>query len=179
MRFGQRQEAARAATYTPGEGKNECSAFKGFGNCELNGSPTIIKFDDSLEVEDKNGLFPSIDGSEFTFDVDETDDEGGILSFFWTYTPGLNDPFLTAIALKGGKEGWAWTSTFDYIAGVYSGFLSMEEAGLVNDKGKPQALSHVTFFDTGTPPSEVPLPAARWLMLAGIGGLAALRRRKA
>jgi hypothetical protein len=42
-------------------------------------------------------------------------------------------------------------------------------------------LSHANAWYKGdpTPPSEVPLPAAGWLMLAGIGGLAALRRRKA
>ncbi len=39
-------------------------------------------------------------------------------------------------------------------------------------------LSHMTVAVYGDGVSAVPLPAAGWLMLAGIGGLAALRRRK-
>lgn len=40
--------------------------------------------------------------------------------------------------------------------------------------GDPCRLSHVTYTD----PSPVPLPAAGWMLIAGVGGLAAMRRRK-
>ena len=40
-----------------------------------------------------------------------------------------------------------------------------------------RGLSHISFYDTGTT-APIPLPAAGWLMVAGLGGLAALRRRK-
>ena len=42
------------------------------------------------------------------------------------------------------------------------------------DGGK---LSHIT-TTTGDPGTVIPLPAAGWLLLGGLGGLAALRRRK-
>jgi hypothetical protein len=38
-------------------------------------------------------------------------------------------------------------------------------------------ISHVSFYSTGDTP-VIPLPAAGWLLLAGIGGLATMRRRK-
>lgn len=38
-------------------------------------------------------------------------------------------------------------------------------------------ISHVSFYNTGDM-TPIPLPAAGWLLLAGIGGLAAMRRRK-
>lgn len=45
-----------------------------------------------------------------------------------------------------------------------------------------QALSHVNIYAqvgrVPPPPPPVPLPAAGWLMIAGLGGLAALRRRR-
>lgn len=43
------------------------------------------------------------------------------------------------------------------------------------DVGISNITGSVTRFE---PPSAIPLPAAGWLMLAGLGGLAALRRRK-
>lgn len=41
-------------------------------------------------------------------------------------------------------------------------------------------LSHISFYGGDyTPPNEVPLPAAAWLVIAGLGGLGFAGRRKA
>lgn len=39
-------------------------------------------------------------------------------------------------------------------------------------------LSHMSIYTSGNPTSPIPLPAAGWLMLAGLGGLVAVRRRR-
>lgn len=44
--------------------------------------------------------------------------------------------------------------------------------------GDPNALTEVRFGFAATAPSEVPLPAAAWLFIAGAGALAAMRKRK-
>jgi hypothetical protein len=136
----------------------DCSTTAAYGS-----SPWIIKYD---EFEDSatagqifiNQLFPTIDGSEFEITF-STDFNAGT----WTYTPGPGDPVVTAVAAKGGSQ---YNFYFDA-----DGFTSFDFAapGSAN-------LSHITFFDTDH--SVVPLPAAGWLLVAGMGGLAAMRRRK-
>jgi hypothetical protein len=162
--------AASAATYTMGSGKNECGAG-GFSSCSLNGSPSIFKmnFDGST---DKNTSFASITGSEFTFAYSD-----GNRIADWTYTLGANDPGLTAVVVKAGSA-WAFTTDgWSFANGVYTGQVSTKDAGLVNiNNGKGRKISHITFFDTAVSP--VPLPAAGWMLLAGLGGIAAMKRRK-
>lgn len=63
---------------------------------------------------------------------------------------------------------------------------SWSTSGILNNGGKQPTVSHISYWktDQGTPPdnqdppSSVPLPAAGWLLLAGIGGMAAMRRRR-
>lgn len=138
-----------------------------FGDCATTAaygsSPWIIKYD---EFEDSdtageifiNALFPTIDGSEFQITF-STDFSAGT----WTYTPGPGDPVVTAVAAKGGPS-----YNFYYDADGFTTFEFATPGG--------QNLSHITFFDTDAAP--IPLPAAGWLLIAGVGGLAALRRRR-
>ena len=69
----------------------------------------------------------------------------------------------------------------DYIlwkSGQYAGVAKVTNVGEGNMfmyVGTP-ALSHFSKIDTTTTP--VPLPAAGWMLIAGVGGLAAMRRRK-
>lgn len=82
-----------------------------------------------------------------------------------------------AIVLKSGRgldpEFWV---AYKAVDGVFEyDYTSI----FVNKKGEIGALSHISLY--GTPATDmppVPLPAAGWMLIAGIGGLAALRRRK-
>ncbi|WP_245298721.1 VPLPA-CTERM sorting domain-containing protein [Pseudotabrizicola sediminis] len=76
---------------------------------------------------------------------------------------GSNVAYLlnTAASQEGGK----WTNL-----------------DLFTDSENNAGLSNISLFsakgDAPPPPPTIPLPAAGWLMIAGLGGLAALRRRK-
>ena len=130
-------------------------------------TPQIAKYEfnqatGEFDLEDVGTSYVGIiDGSEFTFSgFDSGDPKSGT----WTYTPDIGeDPFVTAYGLgyAGQTDLFAW-------AGLGTG-------GFSDDWTLPKALSNITFYDTGV----VPLPAAGWMMLGGLGMIgAALRRRR-
>jgi len=97
-------------------------------------------------------------------------------TFDWSYDPTKvtgADPVLypTYLAVKGGGGG---ASGGGYV--IYS-ITPGDTLGSVLDFASyiDKDISHVSFYD-GT--AAVPLPAAGWMLLAGVGGLAAMRRRK-
>lgn len=80
-------------------------------------------------------------------------------------TPTLNTGASESITVEG----------VDYFISV-SGFMGMD-GGFLTLEGESNTATLVGSFTADVPPA-VPLPAAGWMLLAGVGGLAALRRRK-
>lgn len=94
----------------------------------------------------------------------------------WSFSGSLGDFSQVMVALKGGPS----FSLYELSTGITSG--SWDTFGIVKGNGQAgPGLSHFTLYGRGEvpPPSAVPLPGPIWALLAGIGGLVALRRRAA
>jgi hypothetical protein len=159
---------------------NVCTGVTGtFPNCDVIdapgidvSSPLIAKYEyvDPVEDDGVPGSFvfegagtqyaSIIDGTEFSFSGFGEDPTMGV----WNYMPDIGeDPFVTHYGLKFGQN---W-QIYAWIGDGTGGFGDMWSLD--------QGLSNITFFDTGV----VPLPAAGWMMLGGLGMIgAALRRRR-
>ncbi len=73
--------------------------------------------------------------------------------------------------LKGGPTFAGYLLDLSGTSGTWNTQGLLKGSG-----GAGPDLSHFAFYTTG--PSQVPLPAAGWMMLAGLGGLGALRRSR-
>lgn len=89
----------------------------------------------------------------------------------WEVAQSILDQYANvAIVMKDGNQNPI--PTLVYIVSTTSGNWMTP---WVNNQGRPNnSLSNVQLIVNG----QIPLPAAGWLMIAGIGGLAALKRRK-
>ena len=185
--------SANAATVTREFSGNDCSGYfgTGFDSCtifvneageRIELSPVIAKFGGDLTLSETNqSIYPSVDGSEFSFSNTTTDNKTGE----WSYNQGVNDPGVRYWATKAGDsfllhlevaEADVTSGGACDVADVY--VLACLDAALVqsfNDWSTPdnKALSHITFYDT----SVVPVPAAVWLFGSALGGLGLMRRR--
>ncbi len=77
-----------------------------------------------------------------------------------------------ALVVKGSNN-WA-AYLLDTSAGLTGGWTTL---ALTNNGGNQPGISHISLYTTPAP-APVPLPASALLLVAGMGGLAALRRRK-
>lgn len=144
----------------------------------LMGSPSLAKCDQGGQAGTvcsvwEDGAAPGNYADAFT--VTFIDSMSAEWSFDPTAVTGVAPAevlFPSLIAVKGGN----FYNVFD-VAGALSGTVST--LGIEVGAGNQPDISHVSFYDTG--PAPIPLPAAGWLMLAGLGGLGlvARRRRKA
>lgn len=135
--------------------------------CSYKGSDAILKFDGyndsatpaTTTINPNYALETSAISVNFT-----TNFKAGT----WSYNPvGTNPVGITAVYFKGGNDYYLYA--FD---GAYFGGSETFNWTTGNSN-----LSNAVFFDSNGS-TVIPLPAAGWLLIAGLGGLAALCRRK-
>ena len=104
----------------------------------------------------------------------------GTTSGTWSFDPtkvtglGTSPVLFPTLLLVNAASQWYYTAVANAISGSWS------VSPITNPGGTP-GVSHLAIFDTGTPPSAVPLPGALLLfgsVLAGAGGVAAARKRR-
>lgn len=105
-------------------------------------------------------------------DINLTITGDGTLSGTWSVDT-FGGYTQVALVVKGGAEAWvAYMLDLTSLSGTWS------TADLINDGGKQPGLSHMSLYVADFKPSTVPLPAGAPLLLAGLAGLAALRRKR-
>jgi hypothetical protein len=165
---------ASAALIATIEG-NDCSGVfgQGFADCKVpaqydpNQTPIIIKFDlnqdgSTFTATINTALFPSIDGSEFSFNIT------GAGTGTWTYNPGAGDPAINFFVAKGGPNFNLFSNLGDPLSDDW-----LTPTNPANNQ--PFGLSHLSFYDTG---AKVPEPMPLALLGAGLLGLVLIRRRR-
>ena len=170
-----------------GQGFDSCTIFINDGGKRIELSPVIAKYNGDLSLDETNDtIYPSVDGSEFSFSSNTPpDNKAGT----WSYTPDVNDPGTRYWATKAGPDFrlfWEVDPAAISPGGACTGpdlytLACLNEAMTVStgdwDTTGNKALSHITFYDT-TPPFVVPVPAAVWLFGSGLLGLVGVARRK-
>ena len=156
----------------PGVSSPECQGVSGSPIGSLGAEAQAYAVSPS-DPENEADFLNDLIGTMFTTGIrtdfglaDDTQDgeqDGDILEFTFTTTAEY-------FALKLGNS----TTFFKNLAGLVTLTVFFDRAD--GRDGAGFGLSHITEFGG---PSEIPLPAAAWLMLAGVAGLGFASRRKA
>lgn len=154
---------------------NDCSGLfgQGFRNCVIpedidpDQTPIVAKFDFNGSAVSKttvNPLYPSLTGSEWSFDFD---------AGTWAYAPGPGDPNVTFFVAKGGPGFNLYSLGDDELTGMFGTPINP-------NNGQPYGLSHLSFYNDGgdTTPDVVPEPATMALLGLGFIGAGYARRRR-
>lgn len=165
---GSGAQAATLVGYFPGNdpfGGQEKGLYGTFNGVEIN-SPSLAKCDvGGLACNWENG---AVDGEYYpdAFKIGFDGEKAGTWSF-------AANPTLThapAYMVVKAATNWALYTLDGAMSGDWS------TAGLMTPNGKNQAgVSHLSFYNSVAP---VPLPAAAWLLMAGLGGLGVVARRR-
>ena len=166
-----------------GTGFDSCTIFVNFNGERIELSPVIAKYSGNLALSETNDtVYPSIDGSEFSFSNMSSGNKTGT----WDYSPGVGDPGTRYFATKAGPNfklfwyvddaavlpGGACAVADVYILGCLDMAMVMNTGDWTTPDNKN--LSHITFYDTAI----IPVPAAVWLFASGLLGLVGVSRRK-
>lgn len=145
-------------------GGHEKGLYGKFNGVEIS-SPSLAKCDVlQLSCNWENGAIADEDYTS-AFAVTFNDDKSGN----WSFT---SDPSLThapSYMVVKAATTWALYSLDGALSGTWS------TAGILNNGGKQPGVSHVSFYNSAAP---IPLPAAAWLLLTGVGALGVVRRRR-
>jgi hypothetical protein len=131
-------------------------------------SPSLAKCDVSgSSCNWENG---AVEGEDYTgaFQVNFTDDKTGT----WSFTGNSSLTHSPSYMVVKAAKNWALYALDGALSGTWS------TAGLMTPNGKNQAgVSHVSFYNSESP-APIPLPAAGWLLVAGLAGLGGMARRR-
>jgi hypothetical protein len=150
-------------------GGNDKGLYGSFNGTEIS-SPSLAKCDVDVRTCDwENG---AVAGEDYTAAFDITFDNNKEGS--WSFTASsLLTHLPTFMAVKASTT-WALYALDGALSGDWS------TGDLRTPGGNQPNVSHISFYNGGTSPSPspVPLPAAAWLLVAGLGGLGAVARRR-
>ena len=129
-------------------------------------------------------LYPTVQSSQFTLTgAGDASTEAGI-SGTWSYNQLVGTPSIRFWVAKAGNDFnlfWNVADGTGFDADNYN--QECLEAAIVSTTGDwstlgQMGLSHITFYNCGPGVNVVPLPAAGWMLIVGLGAMGAMRRRK-